>query len=78
MARVSPTVESQEYRCSYMRERQFEPVGLIAGVSGALIGAGIGWMFTHHGPFEAWEASLPSGRSPGPPGSRVAPGSSKP
>jgi hypothetical protein len=26
--------------------------GLWAGVFGALIGAGIGWMFTHYGPFE--------------------------
>ena len=27
-------------------------VALFAGVFGALIGAGIGWMFTHYGPFE--------------------------
>ena len=26
--------------------------GLAVGVVGALIGAGIGWMFTHYGPFE--------------------------
>ncbi len=34
-------------------------VALFAGVFGALIGAGIGWMFTHYGPFEAVDLEGP-------------------